>query len=344
MYHDLELTLEKNKFQKEIYKPSSFWKNASEKIIGEIKEFGIENFRNLNTPLGFFVPTYGTPTNSFTQEISDSILEQLEKMGTKKQQLAMEEFLSGYLHALSDYRVFKSSNNESKRPRLKDFSESSYGNPVEHFEFDDKKFSRSSLNYLLGLSFLKSHLGENDTIETVLEIGGGYGTLGEILYKAGGVKYIDIDIPPISFVAWNYLKSLSDEIEPFVHEKESVQIDKLKSLSVFNSWDIEKLEGTVDLFVNFISFQEMEPNIVENYLHHVKRLQTKWILLRNIREGKQVKKKEGDLGVEIPIKKGDYIDMMSDMYDLVDTNVIPYGYKTVDGFHSELFLFKRKNE
>ena len=52
---------------------------------------------------------------------------------------------------------------------------------------------------------------------------------------------------------------------------------------------MEDLEGDIDLFVNFISFQEMEPDIVINY---VKRSQVypKYILLRNLREGKQKKK------------------------------------------------------
>jgi len=344
-YPDLNAILEKNKSQKEIYLPSSFWEKASQKIIEEIEDFGIENFRHLRTPLGFFVPSYGVPTNSFTEEARDKILSSLEEDGSPKQVLAMKEFLSGYFHALSDYRVFISSNDLSKKPMLKNFSESTYGNPKEQFEFDQKKYSRSSLNYLLGLSFLKTHLDKGEEIKTVIEIGGGFGTLGEILNSSGGIKYIDIDIPPISYVAWNYLSNINDiNIEPYIHIKEKIIIEELKSYSVFNSWDIEKLEGTVDLFVNFISFQEMEPHIVENYLEHVKRLRTKWILLRNMREGKQIRKTQGGLGVEIPIRKEDYLKMMEDRYKLIATSVFPFGYKTVDGFHSELLLFKRKDE
>lgn len=121
-------------------------------------------------------------------------------------------------------------------------------------------------------------------------------------------------------------------------------IDELSSCSVFNSWDIERLVGTIDLFVNFISFQEMEPHIVNNYLNHIKRLNAKWILLRNMREGKQIKKTHDGVGVEIPIKKDDYLRMIEDKYSLVATSVFPFGYKTVDGFYSELLLFKRKEK
>ena len=58
------------------------------------------------------------------------------------------------------------------------------------------------------------------------------------------------------------------------------------------TWQIEKLYGKIDLFVNFISFQEMEPEIVQNYLNIVSKLGPKYILLRNLREGKQIKTKK----------------------------------------------------
>ena len=180
---------------------------------------------------------------------------------------------------------------------------------------------------------------------SVMEIGGGFGTLGEILSYTDGIKYINIDIPPVSYVSWRYLSEVHnpEDIETYLPNSGTIKIDSLKRCSVFNSWYIEKLEGTIDLFVNYISFQEMEPHIVENYLKHIKRLCPKWILLRNMREGKRVKQSKDDFGVETPILTDDYTKMITDVYDLIDSNVIPYGYKTVDGFHSELLLFKRKN-
>ncbi len=340
-YPELELIKETNKSQKKIYQPSSFWEKASSKIHQEIINEGIANFRKLPTPLSFFVPNYGIPTNSFSNEISKELLNLIKKNGSEKQNLAMEEFLSGYFHALSDYRVFLASNDENKKPFLNHFSESTYGNPLEQFEFDGKKYSRSSLNYIQGLCFLKSFI-EKDEIKTVLEIGGGFGSLGEILKYSEDIKYIDIDIPPMSFITWKYLENIygNENIEPYGQNKNEIFIENIERCAVLNSWDIEKLNGEIDLFVNFVSFQEMEPHIVENYLTHVKRLNPKWVLLRNMREGKQIKKSRG-VGVEVPIKKGAYLEMLEDKYIRIATNVFPYGYKTVDGFHSELYLFKR---
>jgi hypothetical protein len=120
-------------------------------------------------------------------------------------------------------------------------------------------------------------------------------------------------------------------------------IEELPPASVLCAWQIEIVRGRVDLFVNFISFQEMEPPIVQNYLAHVSRLNARWVLLRNLREGKQ-KRGHPDhwVGVETPILGDDYLDMLPE-YELVERNVHPFGYRTVDGFHSELLLLRRKS-
>ncbi len=348
-FSELLLALDDMALQKEIYVPSSFWREATLKIAEEICRLGVEHFRSYRLPLSYFVPTYGCPGNFFSKEQTNYLIQGLEDSALKinKPKLALENFLNGQASAMADYRVLKASDNEKSPPFLHLFSESSVGSPVERFEFGSRFFSRSSLNYLLGLAFLKKHLGESE-VENVLEIGGGFGSLGEVLSstKIPNLRYIDIDIPPTSFVAQYYLTGVLGEenVATYAQTKELAEIDieALPMASVLCSWQIERVVGEVDLFVNFISFQEMEPHIVENYLKHVSRLKTKWVLLRNMREGKQIKKGAGSVGVEVPILTDDYIAMLPD-YDLVERNVLPFGFTTVDGYHSELLLLKRKS-
>jgi putative sugar O-methyltransferase len=347
-YPELYSAMEEMALQDALYRPGSFWENASTEIVKELENSGMENFRLLETALGFFVPTYGLPGNCFTPEITNGLLDHLKNNfpGALKPALSLEQFLSGRSAALADYRVLLAGDIPGALPHLQRFSESSFGNPIEQFEFDGKKFSRSSLNYLLGLTMLKKHL-HGEIPKTVLEIGGGFGTLGEVMLSSGieGIRYIDIDIPPVSFVAQEYLISLlgNDKVSTYrkTKDKSVIEIDRLPECSVLCSWQIEKLQGRADLFVNFISFQEMEPDIVQNYLYHVSRLETKWILLRNIREGKNVRRHEDEAGVRIPVFGDDYAKMLPG-YELVERNVIPYGFRTVDNFNSELFLFRRK--
>lgn len=347
-YPELAQAREDMLTQSALYRPTVFWDEASSRIVTELHLLGVECLRSLPTALDFFVPTYGTPGGGFTREQAEGLVNWLqgEFPQERKPQLTLDQFLNGRMSALADYRVLLAADDPSRLPYLHTFSESTVGAPVDHFEFDDRRFSRSSLNYLLGLALLKKHLG-GDVPRTILEIGGGFGTLGEVLYSAdiNDLHYIDIDIPPTSFVAQHYLSEVlgKDNVSTYAQtaKKESIEISSLQQTAVLCSWQIEKLQGQVDLFVNFISFQEMEPDVVKNYLFHVTRLKTRWILLRNMREGKQLRKNDW-VGVDTPILSDDYLAMLPG-YELVERNVFPFGYRTVDGFHSELLLLKRKD-
>lgn len=347
-YPELRAARAELQAQDALYRPTAFWDEASAAIERELLAHGVERFRQLPSALGFFVPTYGTPGNSISADQSAGLKLWLAQNAPQagKARLAMEQFLAGEAAALADYRVLLAADDPQRRPWLHRFSESGFGQPPEQFEFDGRRFSRSALNYLLGLALLKKHLG-GEPLRTVLEVGGGFGTLGEILAGAGleNWRYADIDIPPTSFVAERYLRAVLGEERVAGHaqtrELREIALDALPPASVLCSWQIEKLQGSVDLFVNFISFQEMEPPVVANYLKHVARLGTRWVLLRNMREGKQLRRGPGTVGVETPIRSDDYLDFLPG-YELVERNVLPFGFRTVDGFHSELLLLKRR--
>lgn len=182
---------------------------------------------------------------------------------------------------------------------------------------------------------------------TVLEIGGGFGTLGEILSQAGLTdwRYIDIDIPPTATVAEWYLRQAvgDDRVLGYsqTRDADTLEIGNLPPISVLMSWQLPRLQGTIDLFVNFISFQEMEPPVASNYLRLVSNLAPSWVLLRNLKEGKQRRQHPDSVGVDEPILGDDYAAMLPE-YALVERGAMPFGYLTVDGFHSELLLFRRR--
>lgn len=332
--------------QSDLYRPTSFWADASQKLAHEFEEIGIENFRRGPLALSYFVPTYGPPTLGLRKEQVELLTRTFQEhyADHTKGELALNAYLSGHLNALADYRVLLAANSAPDALGLTDFSESSIGNPIEQQCFDGRNYSRSALNYLLGLSLLKRHT-DLSSIKTVLEIGGGFGTLGEILGKgpSKSLKYIDVDIPPSQFAAEYYLKENfgSQNVASFsdLEGQPTIEVSELPDFTVMCSWQLEKLRGQVDLFVNFISFQEMEPNVVINYLNHVDRLGSRWLLLRNMREGKQ-KKTLNAPGVRDPIESEDYLRMLPN-YRPVNQNVHPFGYQTVDRFHSEITLFSR---
>jgi putative sugar O-methyltransferase len=326
-----------------LYKPGPFWENALENIAKNFVQNGIENFRNSILNLEFFVPTYGTPGNGFSKKQIDSIVEKTVGFSLKQRAYVKNSF-NGLNHASADYGTFFSSNFKNDPLNLLSFSESSVGNPVEHFTFDKRHYSRSALNYLLGLTFLQ-HSVPNFVPSKVLEIGGGFGTLGEILYKCKipDLQYINLDLPPMFSIASQYSKSVFSETEVCELNdplETNLAIGTLSKLNFLPNWSIERLEGEIDLFVNFISFQEMEPEIVKNYAYHIQRLNPNFLLLRNLREGKQ-KVNGNKLGVKNPIMGKDYLSFF-DRYKVKELNAFPFGYRTVDGFNSELMLLERK--
>lgn len=333
-----------------LYRPTTFWSEASKIIIDEIAEKNIKDFRSFNSSRNMFVPLYAYHEYIDNKEVFNETKTALSK-ATKdlKSNLKLEMLFKGELQAFCDYRVLKSSNKDFA-PFTDKVSESSIGTPLEHFNFDGRNFSRSFLNYLLGLSFMKQHV-DTSNIQTVMEIGGGFGTLGEILLTEprNSCFYINADIPPVSFVSSYYLKELlgysnvadyGDLKDYDVLNIEDLK-QKFKAINIC-SWQVPKLQGSIDLFVNFISFQEMEPDVVKNYCNYIIELAPKYILLRNIQEGKKKQDKDTTYGVKEPILGSDY-DAFFPNYELVASDGSIFGFKTEDNFHSQLRLYKKKS-
>ena len=360
--NDLIFFFKKQKTKNNLYKISKiFWKNRNLEIYKIIiKKNNINKFRSLKINLKSFIPTY-----KMFFEIKKSLKVFIfRKFGSdKKKKKIFSTYLNGYQAALADYRTFKASVSNSDKFLLSNFSESKYGKPIEQFKFDNKNYSKSSLNYLLGMSFLQKN-AKNFKPKVILEIGGGYGTLGEILKysKIKNFKYIDIDIVPIIFIAQWYLSKVF-KLKKFLslkkYEKNKIiNINNLGKLSFLCPWHIEKLKGKISLFVNFISFQEMEPETVNNYLSHVVRLKPKYILLRNLREAKNTQQnlwagKNSKLKYQNIVKlfkknqkktitTKTYIKFLDKEYKLLNKDVYTFGEKKLDGYNSEILLFKRK--
>lgn len=328
------------------FQPTPFWRAASERIVAELVAGGFENFRRLSAPRDFFVPSYGPPGNM----LSSAQVDQLEALilrqvpAGSKTHLTLRQAIDGEAWALSDYRVFLAGDRPDVAPDLNKVSESTVGNPPDGFQIEGRRFSRSMLNYLHGLVFLKQQLGDAG-IRTILEIGGGYGTLGEILSQTGEeYAYVDVDIPPTSAVASYYLSQQPGiDLVEYADTRGTgpIAVPRPGRQMVICPWQLPRLTGRVDLLWNFISFQEMEPEVVRFYLAQGARLGARYVLLRNMREGKQRRSAANPFGVDQPIRGEDY-DTFLPGYRLHATNVFPFGFRTIDGFHSELRLYVRK--
>ena len=301
------------------YKTTNFWKHVAPAILGDLNGLGFSSFRQHPSAKHFYVPCY--PDDG-----------------------------DGSAMAKREYQIVKNFDISFREPKLNKISESQVGNPAQQFEFEGNLYSRSLLNYLRGLVYLKS-LVDTGTINFVLEIGGGYGTLGEIFLKSDFDRYfyVNVDIPPLAYISTRYLEEVfgRENVAGYDVTKEMEVIDvaemskKYKAM-VLCSWQLPRLQGSFELFVNYISFQEMEPEVVENYAMHVNRLVKSYILLRNQRSGKQVAKKAGDFGVLEPVTREHYLKFFSD-FDLVGVDSKTFGEEK-GGFASEVMVLSRPNQ
>lgn len=87
------------------------------------------------------------------------------------------------------------------------------------------------------------------------------GTLGEIFLKSDRTSfYVNIDIPPVAAVSSYYLNQVFGKEKVLTYDQsrdmEFIDIDQIKekySMAVFCPWQLPKIKGEFDLFVNFIS-------------------------------------------------------------------------------------------
>ena len=215
------------------------------------------------------------------------------------------------------------------------YSQSDVGRPYQRVEYGGRYYTATSLRYLRGLAFLKQH-ADVDAMEDLLEVGGGFGCLGDIFLKASPSHfYIDVDIPPVAAIATYTLETLYGEGAVLDYltsrEMETIDLSKLRHqyrAAVLCPWQLSRVTGRVDLAVNFISFQEMEPETVASYADQIKRLCRGPILLRNSDRGKP--------GTDHPVTRSHYLELFSP-WTLAASDIDTYG-DTHPTHHSEVMV------
>jgi putative sugar O-methyltransferase len=162
-------------------------------------------------------------------------------------------------------------------------------------------WGRAYLNYLLVLAGLSRHVERPP--RRFLELGGGFGVLGEIvLSRDPSASYVDLDIPPLVTVASYYLTELfGDRRVITALDVPAGEVSLEGRSAVLPSWRMPDVRGTFDVFVNSYSFQEMEPDVVANYARLVASLGVEWVVSLNSAAGKQRASAAGEFGALDPV-------------------------------------------
>lgn len=330
-----------------LHRPTPFWAAVIDRIVADIETFGLAAFRTHETALSHYAPYYGLINYARNPAPYKDLLDKLKAVGLGLEEMIERELVGEHMF-VTDYKVFRAGD-PGGAPDLSTVEESDFGgHPFAHV-LDGKRYSQAMLNYLKALAYLKKSV-DTDTIETVMEIGGGYGVLGEAFLKSPSKPYfyLNVDIPPLAWVSTRYLQAVFGA-EAVADYDETAGMDTIdlaalraagKRAAVICPWQLPRVAGPVQLFVNTASFQEMELPVVANYVAEIDRLVRPYVLLRNSRHGKQTIAQVGTGGVETPILRQNYLDLFKD-WELVGLDSYIFGLQTGRGFESEVMIYRR---
>lgn len=273
----------------EHYRPTDFWGPGLDQLLKDMQDRGIENFKRWSTARFWFYPIYG---NGWTDASMKALLEHGRTLNPGANEPHFRSALSGGYESRRDFDVANAWWDQERWPfDLLAFGENAVGKPPQAYalspEYPKVRFGRGYLNYLLCLAALSRHV--DAAPRSFLEIGGGFGVLGEILMSRDPqTRYVDLDIPPLVTVASWYLNELfgKDAIEIYGPGMKMGQPISMKRSGVLPNYRIDDLDSEFEVFLNSFSFQEMEPDVVRNYIRAVSDKGVKYAVSLNSRAGK----------------------------------------------------------
>lgn len=298
--------------QSDLYRPTNFWGPGLSSLLRDMENEGLESFKSWSTASFWFYPVYG---NGYTYALMDKMFELAAEHNEKANLPYLRSSLSGGYVAQRDYDIAVTWWNQDHWPaRFGIYGESNIGRPSQGFGVvpgkETVKVGRAYNNYTLMMAALSQHIEAPP--QSVLEIGGGFGCLGEVLkQKVPSARYVDVDIPPLLTVASYYLTELYGEDEVKIYDDSvpsSGPIEVLHS-AVLPNYRLADIDAEFEVFANSYSFQEMEPDVVDNYIGEVCDKGIRYAVSLNSKLGKPRAEKAGDHGALKPVTSGDIADM-----------------------------------
>jgi putative sugar O-methyltransferase len=307
------------------FRPTNFWGPGVERLLGEMRTRGLESLKAWPEALFWFYPVYEL---SLRRPQRRKLLDLAESFSpSSRKQLRAR--LDGVSAARRDFDAARLAWDHDRWPAdLEAHGESRVGRPrhLFHLTGGDVAWGRPYLNYLLCLAALSRHV--RSAPKSFLELGGGFGVLGEIVMSRDpDARYVNCDIPPLLTVASYYLTTLfgDDRVLTYDDRVPSSGTVEVPGSACLPNWRIGDVEGPFDVFVNSFSFQEMEPEVVQRYVDTVVGLGVSYVVSLNSRKGKHVAQDEADIGVLDPVTSSRIVAMFE-----------AHGYKLCGAYNSPL--------
>jgi len=314
----LELMLQDTRSAPDLYKPTNYWLNYEKIFLPELRSYGLKNFRRRkDSVLSTFGATDLLPKSLHLNYLPVKGRERLTSIVLKKLMRALlkvedvEKFfnlisliVSGV--TLQDVRLLcyefaKCYGEKNGAKSIRDFEASLIGNPEDVFFIEGKAYTTSALYCYVQYAYCCRYI-DFDSIDTMMEIGSGSGKQIEVIKKLHPhICFFVFDIPPTLYVCEQYLSTIfSDSVVSYRQTRKMRSVPKQHEgkIFIFGNWKLPELVNLkYDLFWNSASFQEMEPEVVLNYLKFVNQQTNKFVFLHEKMEGQVKAAKKGWHGV-----------------------------------------------
>jgi putative sugar O-methyltransferase len=204
---------------------------------------------------------------------------------------------------------------------------STVGNPEDLFYFEGHAYTTSLLDYYLYYAYCCRHLAF-DSIRSVMELGSGSGKQVEVIRRLHPhLCFYLFDIPPQLYVCEQYLSTVfPGSVVSYRQTREWLEAPAPEEGKIYicGTWKLPQVRNLrCDLFWNSASFQEMEPDLVLNYLSFVNRLTGRFVFLEELMAGHQVvAPRKGEHGVLAPTTLVHYRQGLAD-FEMVDMSPSP---------------------
>jgi len=279
--------MEDQAVQSDLYRPGPYWSEPSKRIRNAIEKDGIENFRsNHAISKGYADSILLDPLASWGDGWKPGLLKRFTKISFVEKVLIAPylKAIQAHYNRMSCYRQYYYNREFGDWLRQyvdgKTLPDTMAGAPQECIEIKGVKISINYITHLLRIYNFSKEI-DLSSVRSVFEVGGGYGANAHLLLHLypNIKKYLYLDIPPIVYIATQYLKHFypSETIDYLATRGEdriSFKDNDERQILAVCPWQIENVECNIDLFYNSASFQEMEQEAIYNYLRFADKFST----------------------------------------------------------------------
>ncbi|HET6460176.1 MAG TPA: putative sugar O-methyltransferase [Syntrophales bacterium] len=220
-----------------------------------------------------------------------------------------------------------------------------YGNPEGCVNITDEYFSVNHLPSCKMYIDSARHINFGGR-SIYCEIGAGLGRQIEVIAGINPkMTVLLFEIPPQLYVANQYLKKVFGERVIEYDDGIKLSPGNLQDIEgkivILPTWKIpDWAETKIDIFWNSASFQEMEPDVVENYLSYVKSMNPEWIYINAVPWGKSWGEwKPGMGGSKLTVTEEVYFNALLSRY-LLQTKYPTHYFLSKRKYQS--YIFRRQ--